>query len=70
LDAAQSARVIHAALGLGVTFLDTAAVYGQGRSESFLGAALRCRRDEVVFATKFYLDLDRGPAERVRPHCE
>lgn len=71
LDAAQSARVIHAALDLGVTFIDTAAVYGQGRSESFLGAALRGRRDEVVLATKFnFLDLDGDPAERVRAHCE
>jgi aryl-alcohol dehydrogenase-like predicted oxidoreductase len=71
LDAAQSARVIHAALDLGVTFIDTAAVYGQGRSESFLGAALRGRRAEVVLATKFnFLDLDGDPAERVRAHCE
>lgn len=71
LDAEQSTRVIHAALDLGVTFIDTAAVYGQGLSESFLGQALRGRRDATLLATKFnFIDLDENPAERVRAHCE
>jgi aryl-alcohol dehydrogenase-like predicted oxidoreductase len=71
LDAAQSTRVIRAALERGVTFVDTAAVYGHGRSESFLGEALRGHRDETLIATKFnFIDLDGDPADRVRAHCE
>lgn len=53
LDAEGSAAVVHAALDAGVTFFDTASNYGEGRSESFLGAALGDRRDEVVVGTKF-----------------
>lgn len=47
--------VVHAALEAGVTFIDTADVYGReyGLSETLLGNALRGRRDEVVIATKF-----------------
>ncbi len=53
-DEAQTARVIHAALDLGVTFFDTAESYGMTQSESFIGAALAGgRRDEAVIATKF-----------------
>jgi aryl-alcohol dehydrogenase-like predicted oxidoreductase len=71
LDAEQSTRVIHAALDLGVTFIDTAAVYGQGHSEVFLGAALRSHRDRTLLATKFnFLNLDGEPAERVRAQCD
>jgi aryl-alcohol dehydrogenase-like predicted oxidoreductase len=46
-------RVVAAALDAGITYFDTADVYGQTRSEEFLGAALAGRRDEVVVATKF-----------------
>jgi aryl-alcohol dehydrogenase-like predicted oxidoreductase len=53
LDAGQSANVVNAALEAGVNFFDTASNYGEGRSESFLGAALGSRRDEVVIGTKF-----------------
>jgi aryl-alcohol dehydrogenase-like predicted oxidoreductase len=53
LDKTRSAAVVAAALDAGVTFFDTARNYGDGRSESFLGAALSNRRDEVVIATKF-----------------
>lgn len=53
LDAEQSARVVDAALDAGMSFFDTASNYGEGRSESFLGAALEGRRDRVVIATKF-----------------
>jgi aryl-alcohol dehydrogenase-like predicted oxidoreductase len=71
LDAEQSTLVIHAALDRGVRLIDTAAVYGQGHSESFIGKALQGRRDEVLIATKFnFLDLDGDPAARVRAHCE
>jgi aryl-alcohol dehydrogenase-like predicted oxidoreductase len=45
--------VIDAALEAGVTFFDTADRYGDGLSETFIGRALRGRRDRVVLATKF-----------------
>ncbi|OLF11092.1 aldo/keto reductase [Actinophytocola xinjiangensis] len=52
-DDAESVRVIHRALDLGVTLLDTADVYGVGHNEELVGRAIRGRRDEVVLATKF-----------------
>ncbi|OHV31658.1 MULTISPECIES: aldo/keto reductase [Pseudofrankia] len=52
IDAEASAAVVGAALDAGITHFDTAEMYGGGRSEEFLGAALGPRRDEVVIATK------------------
>ncbi|MEV1198498.1 aldo/keto reductase [Microbispora rosea] len=52
-DDAESIRAIHRALELGVTFLDTAEVYGPYVNEELLGRALRGRRDQAVVATKF-----------------
>ena len=49
----ETADVVHAALNAGITFFDTADVYGGAKSEEYLGAALGARRDEVVLATKF-----------------
>jgi aryl-alcohol dehydrogenase-like predicted oxidoreductase len=56
-DYAQSKAVVRAALDAGITFFDTANVYGQGRSEEFLGTALKGLRDDVVIATKFGVHL-------------
>jgi aryl-alcohol dehydrogenase-like predicted oxidoreductase len=53
VDDEESIRAIHRALDLGVTFFDTANVYGAGHSERVLARALAGRRDEVVIATKF-----------------
>jgi aryl-alcohol dehydrogenase-like predicted oxidoreductase len=53
LDASATERVVHAALDAGLTFFDTAELYGQGRSEEYLGRALRGRRQSAVIATKF-----------------
>jgi aryl-alcohol dehydrogenase-like predicted oxidoreductase len=53
LDAAGTAAVVHAALDEGITFFDTADIYGEGKSEEMLGAALKGRREEAVIATKF-----------------
>ena len=53
LDAAATADVVHAALDAGINFLDTADMYGEGRSEEYIGAAIKGRRDDVVIATKF-----------------
>ena len=51
-DDEESIRAIHAALDAGITLLDTAPLYGNGRSEKVIGAAIRNRRDKVVLATK------------------
>jgi len=68
-DDAESIRTIHRALELGVTFIDTAEVYGPYTNEELVGQALRGRRDEVVVATKFGMishtgrsGLDSSPA--------
>src|ERR1044072_6474575 len=51
-DDEESIRAIHRALDLGVTFLDTAAIYGEGHNETLVGRALAARRGSVVLATK------------------
>jgi aryl-alcohol dehydrogenase-like predicted oxidoreductase len=53
VDDEESVAAIRRALELGVTFFDTADVYGAGHSEQVLGRALAGRRDEVVIATKW-----------------
>jgi len=52
-DEAESIATIHRALDLGVTFLDTADMYGVGANEELVGRAVRERREWVVVATKF-----------------
>src|SRR5213594_3286981 len=52
--------VIRAAVELGVTFFDTAEVYGPFTNEELVGEALAPFRDQVVIATKFGFDVDRG----------
>ena len=52
-DDAESIRTIRRALDLGVTFIDTAEVYGPYTNEELVGRALKSRRDQVVLATKF-----------------
>jgi aryl-alcohol dehydrogenase-like predicted oxidoreductase len=64
IDGDAAAAVVHAALDAGMTHFDTAEMYGDGRSEEMLGAALGRRRDEAVIATKF---LPRRAEEAYRP---
>ncbi len=52
-DDAESIATIHRALELGITFLDTAEMYGRGVNEELVGRAIKGRRDEFVVATKF-----------------
>jgi aryl-alcohol dehydrogenase-like predicted oxidoreductase len=61
---AESIAAIHAALDLGVDFLDTADVYGAGHSERLIGTALEGRRHTVVLATKFGKVFDEARRER------
>ena len=52
-DDAESIATIHRALELGITFLDTAEMYGRGANEELVGRAIKGRRHEFVVATKF-----------------
>jgi aryl-alcohol dehydrogenase-like predicted oxidoreductase len=59
-DRTESIATIHRALDLGVTFLDTSDVYGEGHNEELVGEAIAGRRDEVQLATKFSLSRTDG----------
>jgi aryl-alcohol dehydrogenase-like predicted oxidoreductase len=59
-DRQESVATIHRALDLGVTFLDTSDVYGEGHNEELVGEAIAGRREEVQLATKFSLSHDDG----------
>ena len=59
-DEREAIATIHRAIELGVTFLDTADMYGWGANERLVGTAIADRRDQVVLATKF--GNMRGPA--------
>lgn len=61
-DDEEGVRAIHRALEMGVTLIDTAEAYGQGRSEGLVGRAVRDRRDRAVVATK----ASRGAPEYLR----
>jgi aryl-alcohol dehydrogenase-like predicted oxidoreductase len=61
----QGISLIHRALALGVTFLDTADVYGPHTNERTVGKALQGRRDSVILASKFGFVPDPGSAGRV-----
>src|SRR6266849_9355605 len=61
----ESVATTRRALDLGVTFIDTADIYGAGHNEVLVGRAIAHRRDEVQLATKFGIDRSAGDAHRV-----
>src|SRR5690348_4468110 len=58
IDEGEAIHAIHTALDAGITFFDTADIYGTGQSERIVGQALIGRRDQVLVATKFGLTFD------------
>jgi aryl-alcohol dehydrogenase-like predicted oxidoreductase len=66
-DKQQAIAVIRAAVERGVTFFDTAEVYGPFTNEELVGEALAPFRDQVVIATKYGFDLANFPALDSRP---
>ena len=78
MDDAESVATIHRALDLGVTFLDTADMYGPFTNERLVGGAIRGRRRQIVLATKFgnvrgedgaFLGINGSP-DYVRSACD
>lgn len=65
VDDDESVTAVHAALDAGITFFDTANVYGAGHSERVLARALAGRRDDVLIATKFGNLIDEQKREAV-----
>lgn len=61
----ESVATIHHALDLGVTFIDTADIYGAGHNEVLVGRAIHGRREQVQLATKFGIDRTAGDDARV-----
>ena len=76
-DADEAEATLRRAIELGVTFFDTADVYGLGHNEELVGKVLGPHRDEIVLATKFGISVDpggargvRGDADYVRQACD
>lgn len=74
-DDAESTRTIQRAIDLGVSFLDTADIYGAGANETLVGAAIADRRDQVVLASKCGIVLGaakrvNGSPDHIRASCD
>ncbi|MDH5251647.1 MAG: aldo/keto reductase, partial [Cyclobacteriaceae bacterium] len=78
-DDVESIKVIHRAIDLGITFLDTADAYGPHKNEVLVGKAIKGKRDRITLATKFGIVRDvndpskrgvNGKPEYVRSSCD
>src|SRR6266700_1422059 len=78
-DDAESTATIHRAIELGVTFFDTADVYGPFKNEELVGRAITGKREKLIIATKFGIVRDpadpkargvNGKPEYIRKSCE
>lgn len=78
-DDKESIKVIHRALDLGITFLDTADMYGPYKNETLVGKAIKGNRDKITLATKFGIVRDpndptkrgfNGKPEYVKASCD
>ena len=66
----QSAAVVDAALDEGITLFGTADIYGDTKSEEFLGRALGARRTDIIIGTKFGMAVDAERQGRSRTTCD
>jgi aryl-alcohol dehydrogenase-like predicted oxidoreductase len=64
LDEARFVRTIHHAIDRGCNFIDCGNTYGQGRSETLLGQAIKGRRDDLVITSKVFSPVGPGPNDR------
>jgi aryl-alcohol dehydrogenase-like predicted oxidoreductase len=60
LDVEQTRTVVDTAIDSGINFFDTADIYGKTKSEEFLGEVLKGRRDKIIIATKFGMEIDEN----------
>ncbi|MBM3945533.1 MAG: aldo/keto reductase [SAR202 cluster bacterium] len=60
----EASAIIDRALDVGINMIDTADVYGAGKSEEFIGVALKGKRDKAVIATKVYSPMGSGPNDK------
>lgn len=67
-DEAEAIRTLHHAVDSGVTFFDTAEVYGPFENEKLVGKALKPHRDKVTIATKFGFKIEGGTSNGVNSH--
>ena len=63
-DQDQSAAILDQALESGINFIDTANIYSAGESETHIGHWLQGKRDQVLIATKFGMDMGDGPMQQ------
>ena len=63
VDAQTAEIIVNTAIDAGITYFDTADTYFGGKSEDYLGRALRGKRDRVLVATKFGNPAGKGPNE-------
>jgi aryl-alcohol dehydrogenase-like predicted oxidoreductase len=64
VDEQTSIVVINHALDMGINFIDTADMYDRGRSEEFVGKAIKGKRADVIIATKFCHKMGEGPNDQ------